>query len=77
MVGDAGGGVEGTDVTVPACCFHLVGRDASRDSGLAVERDRDTRVEDEDDAVDGGTDQRAVGNRGHVGKPLWSVSSFM
>lgn len=36
------------------------GRDAGRDGGLAAERGRDTRVEDEDDAVDEDTERRGL-----------------
>ena len=62
MGGDAGGGVEGADtaIPVPGSCLHPAGRDAGRDSGLAVERGRDTLVEDENDAVDEGTEQRGL-----------------
>lgn len=58
--GDAGGGVEGADAALPACCLHPAGKDVGRDRGLAAERSRDTRVEDDDDAVDEGTEQKGL-----------------
>lgn len=52
--------MEGADAALPACCLHPAGKDMGRDRGLAAERSRDTRVEDEDDAVDEGTEQKGL-----------------